>query len=42
MTISVRMRRDLVIIDPDRFLAAARDAYRDLNPATSDTQAAPV
>jgi hypothetical protein len=32
MTISLRLRRDLVITDPDRFLAAARRAYHDLNP----------
>lgn len=40
MTISVRIRRDLVIVDPDRFLAAAREAYRDLNPECSQTDAA--
>jgi hypothetical protein len=32
MTISLRLRRDLVITDPDRFLAAARRAYHDLHP----------
>lgn len=39
MTISVRIRRDLVIVDPDRFLAAAREAYRDRNPGCSQTDA---
>jgi hypothetical protein len=36
MTISVRSRRDVVIMDPERFLAAARQAYRDLNPQVSE------
>ncbi len=40
MTVSVRMRRDVVITDPERFLAAARAAYRDLNPGCGDAEAA--
>lgn len=40
MMISVRMRRDLVIVDVDRFLIAARAAYRDLNPDVSEAEAA--
>ncbi|MBB4697944.1 hypothetical protein [Paractinoplanes abujensis] len=32
MVISVRTRQDVVVIDPDRFLAAARRAYRTDNP----------
>ncbi|MBC6467490.1 hypothetical protein [Actinomadura alba] len=40
MTISVRTRRDVVIVDPDRFLTAARQALRDLNPELTEAQAA--
>ncbi|HEX6683162.1 MAG TPA: hypothetical protein VF062_10220 [Candidatus Limnocylindrales bacterium] len=40
MTISVRTRRDVVIVDPERFLAAARQAVRDLDPTLSEEQAA--
>lgn len=40
MTVSVRMRRDVVITDPERFLAAARAAYRDLNPGCGEAEAA--
>lgn len=40
MTISVRTRRDVVIVDPDRFLAAARAAHRDLNPDLTDAEVA--
>jgi hypothetical protein len=40
MTISLRLRRDLVIIDPGRFLAAARRAYQDLNPDLCEAQIA--
>ncbi|WP_344938586.1 hypothetical protein [Sphaerisporangium flaviroseum] len=36
MTISVRTRRDVVIVDPARFMAAARAAYRDLHPDVSE------
>jgi hypothetical protein len=32
MVISVRTRQDVVVTDPDRFLAAARRAYRADNP----------
>jgi hypothetical protein len=39
MTISLRVRRDLVIVDPDRFVAAARDAYCALYPGTSQASA---
>lgn len=38
MTISLRLRRDLVIVDPGRFLAAARRAYHDLNPDLCEAQ----
>lgn len=40
MTISVRTRRDVVVVDPDRFLAAARSAYRELNPDLTDAEVA--
>ncbi|TMR90935.1 hypothetical protein [Nonomuraea basaltis] len=40
MTISVRTRRDVVIVDPERFLASARAAYRDLYPEASAESAA--
>ncbi|NRQ30705.1 hypothetical protein HII36_02485 [Nonomuraea sp. NN258] len=40
MTISVRTRRDVVIADSERFLAAARAAYRDLYPEVSEESAA--
>ncbi|MCE6994084.1 hypothetical protein LZG04_04545 [Saccharothrix sp. S26] len=40
MTISVRTRRDVVVVDPDRFLAAARSAYRELNPGLTDAEVA--
>jgi hypothetical protein len=40
MTISVRMRRDVVVADPQRFLAAARRAYRDLHPEVDEAEAA--
>jgi hypothetical protein len=35
MTISIRTRRDVVVVDPDRFLAAARQALRGRNPAVT-------
>jgi hypothetical protein len=40
MTISVRSRRDVVVVDPDRFLAAARLAMQDLDPSLTSAQAA--
>ncbi|MEO3777486.1 hypothetical protein ABGB16_11685 [Micromonospora sp. B11E3] len=40
MTISIRTRRDVVVVDPDRFLAAARQALRDRNPGLTDAEAA--
>jgi hypothetical protein len=36
MVITVRTRHDVVIVDPDRFLAAARHAYPADNPGTID------
>jgi hypothetical protein len=39
MTISIRTRRDVVIVDPDRFLVAARQALRDVNPSPTEVQA---
>lgn len=32
MTISVRTRQDVVIVDPERFVASARAAYREAFP----------
>ncbi|MFG3604826.1 hypothetical protein [Micromonospora chersina] len=40
MTISIRTRRDVVVVDPDRFLTAARQALRDRNPGLTDADAA--
>ncbi|WP_336206618.1 hypothetical protein [Nonomuraea sp. LPB2021202275-12-8] len=40
MTISVRTRRDVVIVDPERFLAAARGAYLELYPDATEESAA--
>jgi hypothetical protein len=40
MTISVRTRRDVVVVDPERFLAAARQALRDQNPELTTAQIA--
>ncbi|WP_433125101.1 hypothetical protein ACQPWW_21750 [Micromonospora sp. CA-240977] len=40
MMISIRTRRDVVVVDPDRFLAAARQALRDRSPGLSDAEAA--
>ena len=40
MTISVRSRRDVVVVDPERFLAAARRALQDLDPSLTEAQAA--
>ncbi|MFF2525201.1 hypothetical protein [Streptomyces liangshanensis] len=43
MRVSVRIRQDVVIADPERFLAAARAAYRELSPdATEETAAEDV
>ncbi|MEU3404984.1 hypothetical protein ABZ766_13700 [Streptomyces sp. NPDC006670] len=39
MTISVRMRQDVVIVDPERFLASAREAYRELSPGVTEETA---
>ncbi|MEV7021977.1 hypothetical protein [Kitasatospora sp. NPDC093558] len=39
MTISVRTRRDVVVVDPERFLAAARAAFREVYPGTSEEDA---
>ncbi|MGW0518457.1 hypothetical protein [Crossiella sp. NPDC003009] len=39
MTISVRSRRDVVIVDPERFLAAARQGCRDLYPEATEAEA---
>jgi hypothetical protein len=36
MVISVRVREDVVVVDPGRFLAAARQAYQAKNPSTTD------
>ncbi len=38
MIISVRTRRDVVVVDPARFLAAARAAYRDLHPDADEAE----
>lgn len=40
MVLSLRTRRDVVIADPERFLAAARQAYLELNPGVSEATAA--
>ncbi|MFI0357086.1 hypothetical protein [Actinomadura sp. 9N407] len=40
MTVSVRSRHDVVVVDPDRFLAAARQAFRELNPEVTEDEAA--
>ena len=40
MTISLRLRRDLVVVDLGRFLAAARSAYHDLNPDLHEAEVA--
>ncbi|MFE2406944.1 hypothetical protein ACFXDE_01235 [Kitasatospora sp. NPDC059408] len=39
MTISVRTRRDVVVVDPERFLAAARAAFRELYPGATEQDA---
>lgn len=40
MTISVRTRQDVVVMDPERFMAAARRAYRADDPQITEDQAA--
>ncbi len=40
MVVSVRTRQDVVIADPERFLAAARAAYRELTPGATEETAA--
>ncbi|MEU6235113.1 hypothetical protein [Kitasatospora sp. NPDC047058] len=40
MTISVRTRQDVVIVDPERFLASARRAYREAFPEITEERAA--
>ncbi|MGW3858022.1 hypothetical protein [Micromonospora arida] len=40
MVISVRTRRDVVVVDPERFMAAARQALCDRHPGLTDAQAA--
>ncbi|MFF7993434.1 hypothetical protein ACFZDG_27035 [Kitasatospora xanthocidica] len=40
MTISVRMRQDVVIVDPERFVASARAAYREASPEITEERAA--
>ncbi|MDH6707778.1 hypothetical protein P3T27_004515 [Kitasatospora sp. MAA19] len=40
MTISLRIRRDVVVVDPERFLAAARAAFRELNPEATEEETA--
>jgi hypothetical protein len=39
MTISIRTRRDVVIVDPERFLSVAREAYRELHGLPGDAAA---
>ncbi len=40
MTISVHTRRDVTVVDPERFLAAARQALRGQEPGLTDAEAA--
>ncbi|MEV4656487.1 hypothetical protein [Micromonospora sp. NPDC049301] len=40
MTISIRTRRVVVVVDPDRFMAAARQALCDRSPGLTDAEAA--
>jgi hypothetical protein len=40
MTISIRTRRNVVVVDPGRFLTAARQALREQNPAMTEAEAA--
>jgi hypothetical protein len=39
MNLSIRLRRDFIVADADRLLAAARRAFHELNPGTSTEQA---
>jgi hypothetical protein len=39
MVVSVRTRHDVVIVDPDRFLAVARRAYRAQDPQITEDEA---
>ncbi len=39
MTISIRTRRDVVVVDPGRFMTTARQALREQNPAMTDAEA---
>ena len=39
MRLSLRLRRDFTVTDPERLLAAARDAYGELNPGVDVGQA---
>jgi hypothetical protein len=38
-TISIRTPRDVVVVNPDRFFAAARQALRDRNPCMTAADA---
>ncbi|GAA4077770.1 hypothetical protein [Actinomadura miaoliensis] len=40
MVISIRSREDVVIVDPERFLATARRAYLELHPEATEATAA--
>ncbi|MFD8322557.1 hypothetical protein [Kitasatospora purpeofusca] len=40
MTISVRTRQDVVVVDPERFVASARAAYREAFPEITEERAA--
>jgi hypothetical protein len=40
LRMTLRMRRDFTVTDADRLLAAARTAYRELNPEASEDRAA--
>lgn len=40
MTISLRTRQDVVVVDPERFVAAARAAYREAFPEITEERAA--
>ncbi|MFD0568408.1 hypothetical protein ACFQ0T_02875 [Kitasatospora gansuensis] len=40
MTISIRTRQDVVIVDPERFVASARAAYRETSPEITEERAA--
>ncbi|MFJ9519965.1 hypothetical protein ACIRPK_17110 [Kitasatospora sp. NPDC101801] len=40
MTISVRMRQDVVVVDPERLVTAARAALRETDPEMTEERAA--